>query len=66
MGNFFNALNCLVVFFLLPGGFFNVVGEFFMIRDAHVFLALLVSFSGASFSFNVSESLSEVRESKYL
>ena len=66
MGKFFDALNCLVVFFFLSGGFLNVVSKFLMIRDAHVFFALLVSFSSASFSFDVSESLSEYRNRKYL
>ena len=66
LSNFLNTLNCLIVFVLLSGRFFKVKGEFLMVRDAHIFLALLVSFSSASFPFDVSESLSKVRKWKYL
>lgn len=62
MGNFINTLNSLMIFVLLSGGFFKVVGKYVVVRDTHIFLALLVSFSGTSFPFDVSESLSKVRK----
>lgn len=51
------AFDCLMVFFLVPGGFFDIECQIVMIGKTDVLLTLLISFSVASFTFNIFEGL---------
>jgi len=60
------ALNCLMVFFLVSGGFFDIECQIVMIGKTDVLLTLLISFTVASFTFNIFEGLPGDKRNKYL
>lgn len=59
MVNFLYALNCLIVFIFISWCFLDVINHLFMIWDTHIFLAILILFTIASFSFYVFKRLSK-------
>lgn len=50
---FFNTLYSLMVFVFISGCFLDIKRNFFIIGDANVLLALLISFAVASFTLYV-------------
>lgn len=55
-----------MVFFLVSGGFFDIECQIVMIGKTDVLLTLLISFTVASFTFNIFEGLPGDKRNKYL
>lgn len=60
MADFLNALNCVGIFLLTSWSFLNIVCELVMIRNTHVFLTFLSTFSIATFSLDVFKCLTVI------